>query len=397
MQTRNAYLGICCGLSLLLLSCSPQTATKLPVVDIIGGLNNVKPLSLSEITERIDYVKLETNPECLIGSGSAIFVDRFIYIKDSRPARLLVFDLDGKFIRQISRQGKGPGEYTNFAYFDVSQDNRYIAIGGIGGGVKLYTTIGEFKAEAQLNAPFLSGFLFQNPDKLVIYEAQLDLPQQGYPAMIARNTENLRADTLMRTDMEQQQSDMVFPMAYSAFYRFGESINFMKPANDTLYQLDKDLRISPRMVLDCGDRGVTKETLFMTSGKSDLRPYPRQETKDYLFIGAGKGDEYGILVYDKGTGEISRMPPQPSRLYENAKAYGPENDLEGIGFDFNNLRTGNLAWTSMLQISDLKAFFEAVNQDQLNLKTRKYFDELRNLAKASDVNDNPVVRIVYLK
>ena len=79
------------------------------------------------------------------------------------------------------------------------------------------------------------------------------------------------------------------------------------------------------------------------------------------------------------------------------KIYGPENDLDGFDFSFNQGKFNDQIWCSDLQIPDLKAFFDSVKPDQLKLKTRKYFDELRRLTEGSDVNDNPIVRIIYLK
>ncbi|MFA6126526.1 MAG: 6-bladed beta-propeller [Bacteroidales bacterium] len=397
MNELNLARGISVSLCLVLISCSTSIKTELPVIDVIGALKNEKPLNLSEIVDHIEYVQLETKPECLIGFGEAVIAGSNIYVRNSRPASLLVFDKRGKFLRQISRQGKGPGEYINFAYFDVSPDNHYLAIGGFGGGIKLYGTDGVFKAEAELNAQFLSGFRFLNSGKLITYDARMNEDRKGYPVMMAREMDNLKADTLLQMDMEPLETDRPFSLVYTAFYPYNKQINFMNAANDTLYQLNTDLEISSRMVFYCGDQAVTEKNLFISSGKSTVPVYPKCETRDYLFIYAGRGDNYGILAHQKKTGETFRMPVKPSLLDEKIQTYGPENDLEGIDFSFNGLRISDKTWTSVLQISDCKAFFESLEPDQLNLITHKYFDELRRLTEASDMNDNPIVRILYLK
>ncbi|MFA5817241.1 MAG: 6-bladed beta-propeller [Bacteroidales bacterium] len=352
MKKFNLISGIPVCICVFLMSCSTKIKTELPVIDVIGALKNEKLLKLSEIVDHIEYVKLETTPECLIGGGQAVLTGNTIYIKNFRPISLLVFDGQGKFLRQISRQGKGPGEYINFAYFDVSPDNRYIAIGGFGG---------------------------------------------GYPMMMAWNTEHLQSDTLLCIDMEPQESDRSVLMVFNPFYPFKGRINFMEAGNDTLYQLDTDLKISPRMVVDCGKRALTEETLFMAPGKSIIRVYPVCETNNYLFINSYSGEDYRVFIFNKRSGETFRMPVRQSLFDEKVKTYGPENDLEGIDFTFNGLRVNDKTWTSILQIVDLKAFFESVKPDLLKLKTRKYLDQLRKLTDASDLNDNPIVRIVHLK
>ncbi|TSA35505.1 MAG: 6-bladed beta-propeller [Porphyromonadaceae bacterium] len=397
MKKFNLISGIPVCICVFLISCSTKIKTELPVIDVIGALKNEKSLKLSEIVDHIEYVKLETTPECLIGGGQAVLAGNTIYIKNFRPTSLLVFDGQGKFLRQISRQGKGPGEYINFAYFDVSPDNRYIAIGGFGGGIRLYTITGEFTTQSDYNSLSWSGFLFLNPNKLITYESRQNGHQKGYPIMMAWNTEHLQSDTLLCIDMEPQESDRSVLMVFNPFYPFKGRINFMEAANDTLYQLDTDLKISPRMVVDCGERALTEETLFMAPGKSIIRVYPVCETNNYLFINSYSGEDYRVFVFNKRSGETFRMPVRQSLFDEKVKTYGPENDLEGIDFTFNGLRVNDKTWTSILQIVDLKAFFESVKPDLLKLKTRKYLDQLRKLTDASDLNDNPIVRIVHLK
>jgi hypothetical protein len=390
MKKINAFWGIPFCLSVLLMSCAAPAATDLPVIDVISAFKNEKPLKMSEFIDHIEYVKLETTPECLIGNGQAIKVGNSIYVKTSNPAKIFVFDNQGKFQRQISRQGKGPGEYVNFAYFDVSPDNKYVAVGGFDNTISLYSTEGQFITSAQTNIHFFSGFLFLNRNYLITYEALLDVTMKGYPIMLARNTNDFEADTVLRMDWETQQSDMIFPMKYSACYLFDGSVNFMEPANDTLYQFGNDHKISTRLIMNCGDRAVTREKTFITSDTYPIPVYPMCETSDYLFINAGFGEDFGVLAYNKKTGETIRLP-------KTNNSYGPENDLEGIGFSFDGLKKGNHTWTSLLQVSELKSFFSPEKPVDLKLKRQDNFNELKKLTAQSDVNDNPIVRVLYFK
>ena len=397
MKNRGTVSGMVVCLCLLLTLCTPKVETDLPVIDVIGAMKMEKPLMLSELVEYIEYVKLETSPECLIGNGSVLKVGNNLYVKSFNPSVMLVFDGQGKFLKQISRPGKGPGEYKNCPYFDVSQDNKYVAISGPEDGIKLYTTEGEFKAHAKISNQFFSGFFFLSPEKLLTYPARMNISQRGFPVMVVWDIEELQPDTLLSIDRETQPSDMMITMAHSACYPFGGNIYFKEAGHDTLFQLDSKMKISPRVVFNCGDKAVTEENLFISSNQFTVPVSPVCETRDYLFIHAGKGDAYGTLAHHKKTGETFRMPVKESRLYEKAKTYGPENDLEGIDFSFNGIRVKDKIWTSIFQVSDLKPFFDRVNPDQLDLMTRKYFDELRRLVESSDVNDNPVVRIMHLK
>jgi hypothetical protein len=382
---------------IVLTACSGNPSSELPVIDIQAALSHEKPLKISELVKRIEYIRLETKPECLLGYGQAVMAGNFFYVKNKRPAGLFVFNSEGRFQRQISRRGKGPGEYTDFAYFDVSPDNRYLAIGGWVSVVLFYSTSGDFLHEVDASNQFFSGFRFLNSNQLVTYAAHTNAPQDKNPVMIGWNVNGLRADTLLRLDWQLQETDMAFALAYTGFYRFGNCINFMKPANDTLFQLHQNFRIIPRLVFNCGSQSMTEKDIFNSSGRFKIRVLPLGETKDFIFIGVGKADGYQILFHEKKTGETFRLPVRKGVTDEKKQVFEPDNDLEGIDLSFNGLRMLDGQWIDLLQQSDLMAFFEAIPLQKLTLTTQKYYDELQRLTRSGDPDANPIVRIIHLK
>ncbi|MCG8308507.1 MAG: 6-bladed beta-propeller, partial [Cytophagales bacterium] len=83
----------------------------------------------SYFADTVIYIPLETTKESYIKFLSQVWVDdSLILINDSQ--RLLMFSLDGKYIRQIGKRGKGPGEYGMIFNFVVVQDTIYISSTG---------------------------------------------------------------------------------------------------------------------------------------------------------------------------------------------------------------------------------------------------------------------------
>lgn len=78
-------------------------------------------VNLSCLLSSYKLVPLETHPDGLIGSIQKIIKHHGHYFLYTDRQRLLEFDEDGRFIRQISRQGSGPGEYTFINDFDVTE------------------------------------------------------------------------------------------------------------------------------------------------------------------------------------------------------------------------------------------------------------------------------------
>ena len=78
-------------------------------------------ISLDAFVDSVKFVKLETTDECLIGRISTVFVtDGKIIVPHGRTGEVYIFDDRGKYLSKISRMGKGPQEYAgiNSAMFD---------------------------------------------------------------------------------------------------------------------------------------------------------------------------------------------------------------------------------------------------------------------------------------
>lgn len=83
-------------------------------------------LKASYFADTVIYVPLETTADNFIQHFKQLWMkDSLILINNH--SSLLLFHRNGKFIRQIGRHGKGPGEYGNIFRFDVIRDTIYIS------------------------------------------------------------------------------------------------------------------------------------------------------------------------------------------------------------------------------------------------------------------------------
>src|SRR5665648_694175 len=74
-------------------------------------IDNIQLTNLTEIGSTITYVPLETSEKSLLGDLFQITASNsFITVKDNFSS-VLIFDASGDFLRQISRKGRGPGEF----------------------------------------------------------------------------------------------------------------------------------------------------------------------------------------------------------------------------------------------------------------------------------------------
>lgn len=154
MKKRNSLFAF----GLLALFCSCQNATHEGDYLITKAEPADKEILLSEITTGVRIVPLETNAQSLIKNIEKIVLkDGKYYINDAK-ARLMVFDVDGKYIRSISGIGGGPGEYASIQDFDVDARRNTIAVVDLG-KIHFYTLDGAYQYTIRIDGGARNIFL----------------------------------------------------------------------------------------------------------------------------------------------------------------------------------------------------------------------------------------------
>lgn len=97
-------------------------------IRVDGNINEYE--TGNHLIDSVSYVILEYLDDYPVGEiNTLLFMDDYIVVADQRAAdAVYLFDYNGKFRRQISSQGTGPGEYVNLTYVTLSADKREIVI-----------------------------------------------------------------------------------------------------------------------------------------------------------------------------------------------------------------------------------------------------------------------------
>lgn len=146
-------------LSLLILSlfagCRGRSQTEdREVVDLYSYKDNqIDYFSLVDTTS-YRVVKLELTENSLIGEISKVEVidDRIIILDRRDNKSVFMFDMEGNFIRQIGRKGRGPGEYVSAVNFVLDYDNGHIIVSDYGTPKQMFYDLdGRFIKEYRLS------------------------------------------------------------------------------------------------------------------------------------------------------------------------------------------------------------------------------------------------------
>src|SRR5690606_13319952 len=100
-------------LFLLLISCGTGEQSGIPVIKLDYNTPETE-IGLSELMDVERIVRLETNSSSLIPELSGILLTReyiLIMTRQDVESRILQFTRDGTFVRELSRQGRGPDEF----------------------------------------------------------------------------------------------------------------------------------------------------------------------------------------------------------------------------------------------------------------------------------------------
>jgi hypothetical protein len=129
----NKVLSIVALFATLTISCHSGKKKEVIVNDNVYTVDfdntpKEKTIPMSSLFKKVTPIPLETTDESLIGYIRDVQIfDGKIFVLDTDYSKgVFVFDMDGKFIRQIGRVGQGPGEYITLSDFTIDEINHKI-------------------------------------------------------------------------------------------------------------------------------------------------------------------------------------------------------------------------------------------------------------------------------
>ena len=114
----------------IFIRCSSNSPTAKKGKTIKVFENKIEHITADNLITDIQYIPLETDSNCIIGHIDKMLANNNrLYILDKNGAKkLFVFDLNGKFIQSIGKQGKGPDEYIQLVDFSVNEEKGEIVL-----------------------------------------------------------------------------------------------------------------------------------------------------------------------------------------------------------------------------------------------------------------------------
>lgn len=385
-------LVLLCVVCLFCTSCKhiPKTAgDKLEVeglikIDIMTNLLTVQKMNLSTVASNIEYCLLETDKKCLVSPDDAFYASDEFVVTIGRGHYYVFNRKTGNYIRQISGEGRGPGEYSESCPLFWDPQNEQVCMFGnnqyifykIDGTISHYTK--RFNHYMDRFVPYDDYYVGYVPNKLgnsAIRIAFYD--KTGYLIDSIPNYKLWK-----RAKSSRSSSD-------SWLYVFNNNLYYIDLYCDTLYRI-KDFTLHPRYVFNTDGRTVPYE--IQGGGRYEIQSIDNKnvlidryeqyvciayvhESNKYLYIGFMYRQKGYRAIYDKVEDNLQIVPN------------GFENDLDG-GLPF---------WPRQMN-SEKEMMCVYPAEELLKLDVSKISDpKLKNVLGQLTEDSNPVVAIVTLK
>jgi hypothetical protein len=274
---------------------------KLPyIIDIEKSISDKKEISLSSIGKKLEYIPLETKPECMLSNARNIaMTESFIFVSDGE--KLIEFDKTGKYISQIGRPGRGPEEYLGLYDFCVDESTgRVYLLDEM--ALKVYDFGGRFIESDKL--PFLSMlFTFNNNNSLIYYPASS--PASLKDTLYSWYVTDLHGGITKKYINYHKRIKGRWGLATSPLFLLNNEPRFLEFGSDTLLYF-KDDKPSPYAIFNFGALKMDPDPVT-TRDASVNTAWPQlileDKTRLYIDLNWGLTRKTSKCIYNKLTNE----------------------------------------------------------------------------------------------
>lgn len=377
------------------IGCSKPVQPEIPTVDFTTGFDNKKELiNLSEVADSIKYIQLEYTSESLIGRASIVkFCSKHIAVYDEILNKLLLFDINGKFIRNISEAGKGPNEFIGIVDIVLNEADNLMVVVTFDKWIKVFSFDGKIISSFPIEqSPYFASSLEHN--RILIYQAfpnsmitkgkclfEYNLTDQSETVLFTRDLANTtKGESISRVE----------------YYKYLDTICVFEHYYDTLYGIGKDLKMTPRYTYKHNNNYLTSELRKKSPPIESIYHFDFHfESRSTLFFSGVNKGKLARILYNK-----------KDRTFRSIKECSESgaNSLHRFGF-YNNIDNGYPFWPngqvnetwfySVLEPINVKMAYEYSNS--LDIQNNNQKTNLHEIIKNIDDLSNPLIMLVKMK
>ena len=264
------------------------------------------------LSRKVDFVKLETKKECLIGRiDKILFDDDKIFIVDKLVSKgVFIFDFNGNYLGKISNSGRGPEEFIEIQDVTINKWKKEVHIlDAFGSKINCYNYLGEFLEAVKIKTLF-HAFEYLNSNTAIRYKNRNfspDIPEIQFATLYAV-TEN----SIISYGFEEGISQDKFSWnTQQQLWKHQDEVYYNSRFNDTIYRVSKDTVWGTYSLNLLGYNIPAKEKVNLTNEKfEELKSHYGYlngdfiDSEDFVFLKVFLPHGTVSSAYSKETGRI---------------------------------------------------------------------------------------------
>lgn len=283
-----------------------------------------------EMLDSLQLVKLEATENSLLGHVSKlkIYKDR-IYVLDRRFAKtLFIFDLNGKFIKKIQNQGRGPREFISIMNFDIAYlRDELLIMDNFGHKFGFFDLEGNYLRETYSSIEVLDAALL--PDGCIVHaKSESSFWKNGRPKGHDKIYYMSGDGRILKTTFSyNDNADINYIINYVLFSSPDGRISYAPRFLDTIYDLTYD-KITPRYALsfpkerriplEILQNSSKKEIETLVKGGKDCFLGEHLESDHYLYLETNFHRELCVAFFNKKNGKVVNIKAFEEKLKTNS-------------------------------------------------------------------------------
>ena len=354
-------------------------------------IDNIQSVNLTEIGDTIIYIPLETSDKSLLKDLSKIIVTNdHIAVYDR--SNILMFDHSGQFIRQISKRGQGPGEYSLLIRdYCFSLDNQKIYLLVDGNRYFEYNVDGKFLHSYKINTP-AQEMLPLNDSLFVFYSVHS--PKLANPSIIIADLNN----NIQRTYPNYyKNNDQNVIISLAPFYARHGQIRFKEFGVDTLYTITEN-EIIPYSFVSLGKKlwsGNLSGNPMSAKSNEEYQKIVREQIAGKYFVARMLEDDVNLYIslYDLYT-YLYGYYNKRSNSVKIIGDQGFQNNIDGGLPFFPKYVYNDSILVDYVNAFTLREHVLNGNATEMRQLYGQKYDDLVKLVNSLDDESNPVVVMV---
>ena len=368
---------------------------------------NTDSINLSFIAKKVEYIPLQTDNGILLNDfGNLTITDKYFFL--NMGGSTFEYDNEGKFIRNLYKTGRGPGEVFARSYSVDRIGKRVYVYSNYEHVIKEYDFGGKFikTIRNQINDPThwtKEVFFFNNSLVSVTYQNQ----ESKY--LLSSFDLSTEKNRILYKDFSHDSTSKINPRLIQPIdainYQLFDSVFLFKEMFcDTIFKVTNTFNIKPKYIVDFGNRRIKREDLLKYNLGDRAKPYGYRinsfaETNSFLFLLLGSFIDDIVFVIQNKRDNSTKMILDRISKFAYSNAYF-KNDLDGI-VDFNPLNSqGKFIYYNecLYSIVDAKRFNKAYQSASNKSKnSSEYLIKMAPAFKSIDEFSNQIIMKVYLK